>query len=43
VTDWIHGTDWQFNKSPPHKERHFRLLGTQSARELVPDTQHKDQ
>lgn len=34
--DWIHGTDKAFKKNIASK-RNFRILGFNSARELVPD------
>ncbi|XP_035890582.1 uncharacterized protein LOC118502459 [Anopheles stephensi] len=34
--DWFHGTDSEFRKKK-HFQRHHRIIGFQSARELVPD------
>lgn len=36
LMDWIHGTDKAFKKNVASK-RNFRILGFNSARELVPD------
>merc|ERR1712198_262847 len=42
VTDWLHGTDYQFHQSEIHEKRHIRLHTTSSARELFPDEEKKD-
>uniref|UniRef100_T1E7C8 Putative iron ion binding protein n=2 Tax=Anopheles aquasalis TaxID=42839 RepID=T1E7C8_ANOAQ len=34
--DWFHGTDTEFRKKQQFK-RHYRIMGFQSARQLVPD------
>lgn len=36
LLDWLHGTDEQYRKTK-YFQRDRRLLGTKSARELVPD------
>jgi len=35
--DWFWGTDIEFQRTTVHKNRHFRLHTTKSAREIVPD------
>ena len=35
--DWFYGTDIEFMKTDVHKDRHFRIHSSQSAKEIVPD------
>lgn len=39
--DWFYGTDIEFQKTEVHKDRHFRIHSTQSAREYFPDPVQK--
>lgn len=42
--DWFYGTDIEFQKTEVHKDRHFRIHSTKSAREYFPDpvsTKHR--
>jgi len=35
--DWFYGTDIEFQKTEVHKDRHFRINSTMSARQYFPD------